>query len=44
MQKATKYPTLSYEETSRAVAMLRDLFNPSFENIYVNVVMVYNEN
>ncbi len=29
VQKATKYPTLIYEETSRAVGLLRDLFNPS---------------
>lgn len=36
IQKATKYPTLIYEETSRAVGMIRDLFNPSFENIFVN--------
>lgn len=43
VQKSTKYPTLIYEETSRAVAMLRDLFNPSFENIYVNNETVYNE-
>ena len=25
-----------YEETSRAVALLRDIYNPSFEHIYVN--------
>jgi ribonuclease G len=43
VQKATKYPTLIYEETSRAVALLRDLFNPSFENIFVNNEAVYNE-
>jgi len=43
VQKATKFPTLIYEETSRAVGMLRDLFNPSFENIYVNNEYVYNE-
>ena len=30
VQKATKFPTLIYEETSRAVGLLRDLFNPSF--------------
>ena len=36
VQKATKYPTLIYEETSRAVGLLRDLFNPSFENIHAN--------
>ena len=43
VQKATKLPTLVYEETSRTVAMLRDLFNPSYENIYVNDETVYNE-
>ena len=31
VQKATKLPSLVYEETSRTVAMLRDLFNPSPE-------------
>ncbi|KAA6347286.1 Ribonuclease G [termite gut metagenome] len=43
VQKTIKYPSLIYEETSRAVALLRDLFNPSFENIYVNDPVVYNE-
>ena len=43
VQKATKMPALVYEETSRTVAMLRDLFNPSYENIYVNDEAVYNE-
>ena len=42
-QKATTLPTLAYEETSRTVAMLRDLFNPSYENIYINDEEVYNE-
>lgn len=38
MQKFMKgqLPSLIYEETSRAVALLRDIFNPSFENIWVN--------
>lgn len=36
-------PTLVYEETSRAVGLLRDLFNPSFESIYVNDAEVYQE-
>lgn len=31
-----KLPQIVYEETSRTVALLRDLFNPSYENIYVN--------
>ena len=42
-QKATKLPELAYEETSRTVAMLRDLFNPSYENIYINNVDIFNE-
>ena len=31
------------KDTKRTVAMLRDLFNPSYENIYVNDETVYNE-
>lgn len=39
-----KLPLLCYEETGRAVGLLRDLFNPSFENIYVGGdESVYNE-
>lgn len=33
VQKTQQRPQLVYEETSRAVALLRDLFNPSYENI-----------
>ena len=36
MQLPEKAPQLVFEETSRAVAMLRDLFNPSYESVYVN--------
>lgn len=36
-------PLLCFEETSRTVALLRDLFNPSYENIYVNNEDVYKE-
>lgn len=43
VQKATQYPLLAYEETSRTVALLRDLFNPSYENIHINDECVYNE-
>lgn len=43
IQKATQYPTLICEENSRAVALLRDLFNSSFENVYVNHEQEYNE-
>ncbi|MBP3756045.1 MAG: Rne/Rng family ribonuclease [Prevotella sp.] len=36
VQKSQKLPQLVFEETGRAVAMMRDLFNPTYENIYVN--------
>ena len=42
-QQAQKLPALVYEETSRTVAMLRDLFNPSYENIFVNNETVFEE-
>ena len=42
-QKAKQLPALIYEETSRTVGMLRDLFNPSYENIYVNDGNVFDE-
>lgn len=31
-----KLPTLVFEETGRIVALLRDVFNPSFQEIHVN--------
>ncbi len=40
---AKELPTQVYEETSRAVGMLRDLFNPSYENIYVDNEAVFQE-
>ena len=43
VQKTTERPQLVFEETSRAVALLRDLFNPTYENIYVNDEKVYQE-
>ena len=42
-QKNQKRPQLAFEETGRAIAMIRDLFNPSFENIYVNDEDVFEE-
>ncbi len=36
-------PLLIYEEVSRAVALIRDIFNPDFESIYVNDKDVYEE-
>ena len=43
VQKTTQRPQLVYEEESRVVALLRDLFNPSYENIYVNDESVFQE-
>ena len=43
VQKTQARPQLVFEETGRAVALLRDLFNPSYENIYVNDEDVFNE-
>lgn len=43
LQHATNLPELIHEETGRTVSMLRDLFNPSYENIYINDINVYNE-
>lgn len=36
-------PACVFEETSRTVGMIRDLFNPSYENIIINDEHVYNE-
>ncbi len=43
VQKTTHFPQLVFEETSRSVALLRDLFNPTYENIFVNDATVYEE-
>ena len=36
VQKTTDRPKLCFEEESRAVALLRDLFNPTYDAINVN--------
>lgn len=36
-------PALIFEEESRTVAMLRDVFSPSFESIYVNDPEIYSQ-
>ncbi|MCF0243648.1 MAG: Rne/Rng family ribonuclease [Bacteroidaceae bacterium] len=36
VRTTTSRPELIMEEQSRVVGMLRDLFNPSYENIYIN--------
>ena len=43
VQQARQYPQLVHEETSRAVALIRDLFNPTFEAIHVNDEVTYEE-
>ena len=43
VQKTQQRPQLVFEETGRAVALLRDLFNPTYESIHVNNEEVYNE-
>jgi len=43
VQKTQHRPQMVFEETGRAVALLRDLFNPSYENIYVNDEEVFQE-
>lgn len=42
IQKA-KLPTVIVEETGRIVALLRDVFNPTFQEIHVNDNEVYNQ-
>lgn len=42
LQKA-KLPSLIFEETGRTVGVLRDIFSPSFENIYVNDQEAYQQ-
>ena len=36
VQKTTARPQVIFEETGRAVALLRDLFNPTYDGIYIN--------
>jgi len=43
IQKTQQRPQLVYEETGRAIALLRDLFNPSFTSIHVNSEETYDE-
>ena len=39
----SEVPSLIYEEDSRAVSVIRDIFSPSFENIYVNYADVFDQ-
>ena len=42
MQRSTP-PSLIYEEESRAVSVIRDIFNPSFESVYVNDAEIFEQ-
>lgn len=42
LQKSTP-PALLHEEDSRAVGIIRDVFSPSFENIFVNDAEIYSQ-
>ena len=43
VQKTTQRPQLVFEEQTRAVALLRDLFNPTYDGIHVNDAEIYNQ-
>ena len=43
VQKTTQSPQLCFEEESRSIALLRDLFNPTYDGIYVNDNTVHDE-
>ena len=43
VQKTTDRPKLCFEEESRAVALLRDLFNPTYDGIHINDSTIFEE-
>jgi ribonuclease G len=43
VQKTTERPQLVFEEQSRSVALIRDLFNPTYDGIYVNDAEVHSQ-
>lgn len=43
VRKNNQRPLCIFEEESRTVGLIRDLFNPSYENIIINDLQVYNE-
>lgn len=43
VQKTSKRPMLVFEEQSRAVALLRDVFNPTYDSIQVNDEEVFRQ-
>ena len=43
VQKTQQRPQLVFEEESRAVALLRDLFNPTYDGIHINDENIFNQ-
>ena len=43
VQNSTTTPVLAYEETGRAVALLRDLFDPTYDGIFVNDTDIFQQ-
>ncbi len=43
VQQSTQVPLMVFEEQARAVALLRDLFNPTYDGIYVNNDEIYQQ-
>lgn len=43
VQKSAERPMLTFEESSRSVALIRDLFNPTYDGIHVNNNEVYEQ-
>lgn len=43
IQKTKQLPSIIYEESSRTVGLLRDIFSPSFQDIYINDKDTYNQ-
>ena len=43
VQQCTQPPTMVFEEQARAVALLRDLFNPTYDGIYVNNADIFRQ-
>ncbi|MBR4897926.1 MAG: Rne/Rng family ribonuclease [Prevotella sp.] len=43
VQKTTERPQLVFEEQSRSVALIRDLFNTTYDGIYINDQDIFNQ-
>ena len=43
VQKTTERPLMAFEEQSRAVALLRDLFNPTYDGIHINDADIFQQ-